>query len=175
MSKKNEFQTKALAAVMTASMVTGMAPASVYAASGEQVAKDGTYTQTTHAKDGDGDGWSEYDVEVSLTVENGKFKEITVTPSRTYDSGESKTYLEWAVNANNSKRVGIRTKLLNQSATESTINSWDTVSGATYTSRAIKEAALAAIKSAPVADAEVKIDTEVTGSDHCPVELDIEL
>lgn len=26
MSKKNEFQTKALAAVMTASMVTGMAP-----------------------------------------------------------------------------------------------------------------------------------------------------
>ena len=159
MSKKNEFQTKALAAVMTASMVTGMAPASVYAASGEQVAKDGTYTQTTHAKDGDGDGWSEYDVEVSLTVENGKFKEITVTPSRTYDSGESKTYLEWAVNANNSKRVGIRTKLLNQSATESTINSWDTVSGATYTSKAIKEAALAAIKSAPAADAEVKIDT----------------
>lgn len=164
MSKKNEFQTKALAAVMTASMVTGMAPASVYAASGEQVAKDGTYTQTTHAKDGDGDGWSEYDVEVSLTVENGKFKEITVTPSRTYDSGESKTYLEWAVNANNSKRVGIRTKLLNQSATESTINSWDTVSGATYTSKAIKEAALAAIKSAPAAETDVKIDTTVLES-----------
>ena len=158
MSKKNEFQTKALAAVMTASMVTGMAPASVYAASGEQVAKDGTYTQTTHAKDGDGDGWSEYDVEVSLTVENGKFKDITVTPSESYND-ESKTYLNWAVDANTSKRVGIRTKLLNQSATESTINSWDTVSGATYTSRAIKEAALAAIKSAPAADAEVKIDT----------------
>ena len=158
MSKKNEFQTKALAAVMTASMVTGMAPASVYAASGEQVAKDGTYTQTTHAKDGDGDGWSEYDVEVSLTVENGKFKEITVTPSASYND-ESKTYLNWAVDANTSKRVGIRTKLLNQSATESTINSWDTVSGATYTSKAIKEAALAAIKSAPAADAEVKIDT----------------
>ena len=158
MSKKNEFQTKALAAVMTASMVTGMAPASVYAASGEQVAKDGTYTQTTHAKDGDGDGWSEYDVEVSLTVENGKFKDITVTPSASYND-ESKTYLNWAVDANTSKRVGIRTKLLNQSATESTINSWDTVSGATYTSKAIKEAALAAIKSAPAADAEVKIDT----------------
>ena len=158
MSKKNEFQTKALVAVMTASMVTGMAPASVYAASGEQVAKDGTYTQTTHAKDGDGDGWSEYDVEVSLTVENGKFKDITVTPSESYND-ESKTYLNWAVDANTSKRVGIRTKLLNQSATESTINSWDTVSGATYTSKAIKEAALAAIKSAPAADAEVKIDT----------------
>ena len=158
MSKKNEFQTKALAAVMTASMVTGMAPASVYAASGEQVAKDGTYTQTTHVKDGDEDGWSEYDVNVSLTVENGKFKDITVTPSASYND-ESKTYLNWAVDANTSKRVGIRTKLLNQSATESTINSWDTVSGATYTSKAIKEAALAAIKSAPVADAEVKIDT----------------
>ena len=158
MSKKNEFQTKALAAVMTASMVTGMAPASVYAASGEQVAKDGTYTQTTHVKDGDEDGWSEYDVNVSLTVENGKFKDITVTPSASYND-ESKTYLNWAVDANTSKRVGIRTKLLNQSATESTINSWDTVSGATYTSKAIKEAALAAIKSAPAADAEVKIDT----------------
>ncbi len=158
MSKKNEFQTKALAAVMTASMVTGMAPASIYAASGEQVAKDGTYTQTTHVKDGDGDGWSEYDVKVSLTVENGKFKDITVTPSESYND-ESKTYLNWAVDENTSKRVGIRTKLLNQSATESTINSWDTVSGATYTSKAIKEAALAAIKSAPAADAEVKIDT----------------
>ena len=158
MSKKNEFQTKALAAVMTASMVTGMAPASIYAASGEQVAKDGTYTQTTHVKDGDEDGWSEYDVKVSLTVENGKFKDITVTPSESYND-ESKTYLNWAVDANTPKRVGIRTKLLNQNATESTINSWDTVSGATYTSKAIKEAALAAIKSAPVADAEVKIDT----------------
>ncbi|RGF15803.1 DUF1533 domain-containing protein [Firmicutes bacterium OM04-13BH] len=135
-----------------------MAPASVYAASGEQVAKDGTYTQTTHVKDGDEDGWSEYDVNVSLTVENGKFKDITVTPSASYND-ESKTYLNWAVDANTSKRVGIRTKLLNQSATESTINSWDTVSGATYTSKAIKEAALAAIKSAPAADAEVKIDT----------------
>ena len=92
MSKKNEFQTKALAAVMTASMVTGMAPASIYAASGEQVAKDGTYTQTTHVKDGDEDGWSEYDVKVSLTVENGKFKDITVTPSESYND-ESKTYL----------------------------------------------------------------------------------
>ena len=158
MSKKNEFQTKALAAVMTASMVTGMAPASIYAASGEQVAKDGTYTQTTHVKDGDGDGWSEYDVKVSLTVENGKFKDITVTPSESYND-ESKTYLNWAVDENTSKRVGIRTKLLNQSATESVINSWDTVSGATYTSKAIKEAALVAIKSAPAADAEVKIDT----------------
>ena len=158
MSKKNEFQTKALAAVMTASMVTGMAPASVYAASGEQVAKDGTYTKTEHVKDGEGDGWTEYDVQVSLTVENGKFKDITVTPSESYND-ESKTYLNWAVDANTSKRVGIRTKLLNQSATESTINSWDTVSGATYTSKAIKEAALAAIKSAPAADAEVKIDT----------------
>lgn len=155
MSKKNEFQTKALAAVMTASMVTGMAPASVYAASGEQVAKDGTYTKTEHVKDGEGDGWTEYDVQVSLTVENGKFKDITVTPSESYND-ESKTYLNWAVDANTSKRVGIRTKLLNQSATESTINSWDTVSGATYTSKAIKEAALAAIKSAPAADAEVK-------------------
>ena len=159
MSKKNEFQTKALAAVMTASMVTGMAPASVYAASGEQVAKDGTYTKTEHVKDGDGDGWTEYDVQVSLTVENGKFKDITVTPSASYKNDESKTYLNWAVDANTPKRVGIRTKLLNKSATESTINSWDTVSGATYTSMAIKEAALAAIKSAPAADAEGKIDT----------------
>lgn len=135
-----------------------LAPASVYAASGEQVAKDGTYTKTEHVKDGEGDGWTEYDVQVSLTVENGKFKDITVTPSESYND-ESKTYLNWAVDANTSKRVGIRTKLLNQSATESTINSWDTVSGATYTSKAIKEAALAAIKSAPAADAEVKIDT----------------
>lgn len=110
MSKKNEFQTKALAAVMTASMVTGMAPASVYAASGEQVAKDGTYTQTTHVKDGDEDGWSEYDVNVSLTVENGKFKDITVTPSASYND-ESKNLLKLGSRCEYIETCGNRTKL----------------------------------------------------------------
>ena len=41
--------------------------------------------------------------------------------------------------------------LVGQAATEDTINSWDTVSGATRTSKAVKKAALAAIKSAPIA------------------------
>lgn len=38
--------------------------------------------------------------------------------------------------------------LVGKAATEDTINGWDSVSGATRTSKAVKEAALAAIKSA---------------------------
>ncbi len=50
-----------------------------------------------------------------------------------------------------SKTKGFKKKLKDKDATEDTINNWDTVSGATRTSDAIKKAALEAIQSAPVA------------------------
>ena len=153
--KKKNITTKAMTMAVAMSMVAGLCPSTVFAATGSEVAKDGVYTSTKHVtrtqEDVD-DEWNEYDVQVDLKVENGKFSDIVVTPSNGYDEVESKTYFTKAYN----KSKGIKTLLVGQAATEDTIKSWDTVSGATRTSAAVKEAALEAIHSAPVA---VTVDT----------------
>ena len=139
---EQKFLTFALAASVTATMF----PTSAFAVTGSQVAADGTYSSTAHVtrteEDAD-DEWDEYDVNVTLTVKDGKFSDIAVSPENGYDSGND-SYFNKAYN----KTKGIKTKLEGQAATEETINSWDTVSGATRTSGAVKEAALKAIQSA---------------------------
>jgi len=155
--KKKNITTKAMTMAVAMSMVAGLCPSTVFAATGSEVAKDGVYTSTKHVTRtqedvDDENGWTEYDVQVDLKVENGKFSDIVVTPLNGYDEVESKTYFTKAYN----KSKGIKTLLVGQVATEDTIKSWDTVSQATRTSAAVKEAALEAIHSAPVA---VTVDT----------------
>ena len=160
---KGTIKTKAMTMAVAMSMVAGLCPSTVFAASENEVAADGTYTKTAHVTriesiDSD-DEWNEYDVEVSLTVKNGKFADITVTPGEGYDSGNS-SYFNKAYN----KSKGIKTLLEGKDATEDVVNSWktdgtDAVSGATRTSTAVKVAALAAIQSAPTASTEITVDT----------------
>ena len=155
--KNKEMKVKAMSMAVAMSMVVGLCPSTIFAATGSQTAKDGTYTKTAHVtrtEDDSDDEWKEYDVEVSLKVEDGKFSEITVTPKEGYNE-ENASYFKKAY----SKPKGFKTKLEGQAATEDTINSWDTVSGATRTSDAIKKAALEAIQSAPAAGETVTIDT----------------
>jgi major membrane immunogen (membrane-anchored lipoprotein) len=154
--KNKEMKVKAMSMAVAMSMVVGLCPSTIFAATGSQTAKDGTYTKTAHVArtaedDENEDEWNEYDVEVSLKVENGKFSAITVTPGEGYNA-ESDSYFAKAV----SKSKGIQKMLVGKAATEDTINGWDSVSGATRTSKAVKEAALAAIKSANEA---VTVDT----------------
>lgn len=164
---KGTIKTKAMTMAVAMSMVAGLCPSTVFAASGSEVAADGTYTKTAHvtrieSEDSD-DEWNEYDVEVSLTVKDGKFEDITVTPGEGYDSGNS-SYFNKAYD----KQKGIKTLLKGQAATEDVVNSWktkktetdtDAVSGATCTATAVKAAALAAIQSAPTASTEITVDT----------------
>ena len=160
---KGTIKTKAMTMAVAMSMVAGLCPLTVFAASENEVAADGTYTKTAHVTriesiDSD-DEWNEYDVEVSLTVKNGKFADITVTPGEGYDSGNS-SYFNKAYN----KSKGIKTLLEGKDATEDVVNSWktdgtDAVSGATRTATAVKVAALAAIQSAPTASTEITVDT----------------
>ena len=154
--KNKEMKVKAMSMAVAMSMVVGLCPSTIFAATGSQTAKDGTYTKTAHVArtaedDENEDEWNEYDVEVSLKVEDGKFSAITVTPGEGYNA-ESDSYFAKAV----SKSKGIQKMLVGKAATEDTINGWDSVSGATRTSKAVKEAALAAIKSANEA---VTVDT----------------
>ena len=154
--KNKEMKVKAMSMAVAMSMVVGLCPSTIFAATGSQTAKDGIYTKTAHVArtaedDENEDEWNEYDVEVSLKVEDGKFSAITVTPGEGYNA-ESDSYFAKAV----SKSKGIQKMLVGKAATEDTINGWDSVSGATRTSKAVKEAALAAIKSANEA---VTVDT----------------
>lgn len=152
--KKKNITTKAMTMAVAMSMVAGLCPSTVFAATGSEVAKDGVYTSTKHVVNNpdDENEWTEYDVQVKLTVENGKFSDIVVEPLDGYNAGESASYFSKAYD----KSKGIKTKLVGQAATEDTIKSWDTVGSATRTSEAVKAAALEAIQSAEVA---TSIDT----------------
>ena len=144
--KRKIVMQKLMALALSAAMVAGMCPSTAFAVTKDQTAADGTYTKTAHVtrtEDDSDDEWEEYDVSVSLTVKDGVFSDITVTPGEGYTS-DNKSYFEKAY----SKSKGIKTKLEGQAATEDTINSWDSVSGATRTSAAVKAAALEAIQSA---------------------------
>ena len=157
--KNKEMKVKAMSMAVAMSMVVGLCPSTIFAATGSQTAKDGTYTKTAHVArtaedDENEDEWNEYDVEVSLKVEDGKFSAITVTPGEGYNA-ESDSYFAKAV----SKSKGIQKMLVGKAATEDTINSWDTVSTATRSSDAIKKAVLEAIQSAPEASTAATVDT----------------
>ena len=143
-------RTKAMAMAVAAAMAVELCPVTAFAVTGEQVAADGTYTSTaqvnrTAQDDEDENGWDPYGISVSLTVKDGKFEDITVTPDSSYSEKDNKSYFEKAY----SKSKGIKTKLEGQPATEDTIKNWDAVSTATRTSTAVKQAALEAMQSAP--------------------------
>ena len=157
---KGNMKTKAMTMAVAMSMVAGLCPATVFAAETSAVAKDGTYTKTAHVSDTEEEGWSEYDVEVALQIAGGKITGINVTPGSTYDS-ESDSYFNWAKDGRTKKGVTYPgyTSLVGKDATEETISSWDAVSGATCTSKGVKEAATAAIKEAIEAGAVVEVNT----------------
>lgn len=142
-------RTKAMAMAVAAAMAVELCPVTAFAVTGEQVTADGTYTSTaqvnrTAQDDEDENGWDPYGISVSLTVKDGKFEDITVTPDSSYSEKDNKSYFEKAY----SKSKGIKTKLEGQPATEDTIKNWDAVSTATRTSTAVKQAALEAMQSA---------------------------
>ena len=152
--KRKKLMTKVLPAIMAASMVMSLAPTTAFAVTGSQVAKDGTYTATSHVvrteEDSD-DDWDEYDVEVAVSVKDGKFSDIVVTPKNGYTS-ENASY----VNKAYTKSKGIKTLLVGKDATAENIETWSTVSSATRTSKAVKEAALEALNGAPEAKQEAE-------------------
>ena len=142
-------RTRAMAMAVAAAMAVELCPVTAFAVTGDRVAADGTYTSIaqvnrTSQDDEDENEWDPYGVSVSLTVKDGKFEDITVTPDASYSEKDNKSYFDKAY----SKSKGIKTKLEGQPATEDTIKNWDAVSTATRTSTAVKQAALEAMQSA---------------------------
>lgn len=158
--KRKILAQKFLTFALTASVTATMFPTSAFAVTDSQVAADGTYISTSHVTDEEEEGWSEYNVSVSLAVKEGKISNISVTHDSTYDS-ESDKYFNWVKNGKETKKgkwVGYQS-LVGKAATAETINSWDTVSGATCTSKSVKSAALEALGKASEKKDEVAVDT----------------
>ena len=78
--KKNELINKTLAGLMIAAMTAGVCPTTAFAVTGETIAADNTYTKTVKIEPDEDGEFKAYDVQVSLTVKDGKFSDITVTP-----------------------------------------------------------------------------------------------
>ena len=147
--KRKILAQKFITFALTASVTATMFPTSAFAVTDSQVAADGTYTGAGNVKaaEDDDNEWNEYDISVSVGVQDGNISSISVTPGSTYDE-ESNSYFNKAKTGNKKKNQPGYESLIGQVATEETINSWDTVSGATRTSTAVKKAALEAIQSA---------------------------
>ena len=156
--KKNELINKTLAGLMIAAMTAGVCPTTAFAVTGKQIPADNTYTKTVRVEPDANKQFDAYDIQVSLTVKDGKFSAISVQPivDDNYDE-DNDSYIEWALKGRTKKGVTYKgfNSLEGQDATEATVTSWDTVTGATCVSNAIKEAAATAIKDAPEAKAEV--------------------
>ena len=93
--KRKILAQKFLAFALTASVTATMFPTSAFAVTDRQVAADGTYISTAHVTrnedaEANEDEWEEYDVEVSLTVKDGKITDIVTTPGNGYTSKDAK-------------------------------------------------------------------------------------
>lgn len=158
--KRKILAQKFLTFALTASVTATMFPTSAFAVTGSQVAADGTYTGAGNVKaaEDDDNEWNAYDISVSVGVQDGNISSISVTPGNTYDE-ESNSYFNKAKTGNKKRNQPGYESLIGQVATEETINSWDTVSGATRTSTAVKKAALEALDQASEKKDEVAVDT----------------
>lgn len=153
-------RTKAMAMAVAAAMAVELCPVTAFAVTGDQVAADGTYEGTAQAVSDS--YWNSYNVSAKVTVKDGKIETVEVTPQEGYaseeDNEENESYFNKAYSGT-AKVAGMKTKLENQDATQNKIAQVDTVSHATRTSTAIKNAVLTALQSAPEKSTTVTIDT----------------
>lgn len=153
-------RTKAMAMAVAAAMAVELCPVTAFAVTGDQVAADGTYEGTAQAVSDS--YWNSYNVSAKVTVKDGKIETVEVTPQEGYaseeDDEENESYFNKAYSGT-AKVAGMKTKLENQDAIQNKIAQVDTVSHATRTSTAIKNAVLTALQSAPEKSTTVKIDT----------------
>ena len=137
-------RTKAMAMAVAAAMAVELCPVTAFAVTGDQVAADGTYSKTAHVSrtsedDENEDIWSEYNVKVSITSAEGIITEAAVEADGDIEAGNKKYVKKLNTEIQNLK---------GKPATEASVNEINAVSGATRTSAAVKQAALAAIQSA---------------------------
>ena len=84
--KRKILAQKFLTFALTASVTATMFPTSAFAVTDSQVAADGTYSSTAHVtrtEEDTDDEWDEYDVNVKLTVKDGKHLKMDMIQTMT--------------------------------------------------------------------------------------------
>ena len=165
--RKRKLWKQVIASLMALAMAFSLIPSWASAVSDDQVAADGTYTSSIKVSEAyeyaedcmEEDEWDDYTITVTLTVSDGLLSAIEVTSDE--ETGQSDTYLGFAVSGNTSKRNGVQ-NLVGSAATVETFENWDGnpktddidgVSGATCSSNAIIAGAKLAIEEATAAKA----------------------
>lgn len=116
--------------------------------------EDGTWTGYAPCGEGNSDGWKPYYVAVTVEVKDGKIVSITAIEGSStgeegstqlvWDAAENQEYLDRAINGAGGD--GVKAQLDSQIAESGTVSGIDTVSGATYSSTAIYNALVNALK-----------------------------
>lgn len=148
MRKKN-FQTKALAVMMSAVMAAGSFPVSLQA---EGVSyKDGTYIGTATVHPDEFQDFDAYEIKVAVTIAQGAVTSVTYSGDCKIED-DNVTYANRAMNGRGS-RPGIAAQMIQKNG----VDGIDTVSTATCSSKAIISAAASALSQA--VDTSASIDT----------------
>lgn len=130
----------------------------------DKVYKNGTYTRTAACTRS---GWFDYDINITLTVKDGRISSLSIYKGEDWtedeeDREENDEYLDMAVNGYGSRKGMIGRILDAQSADV------DTVTGATYSSDAIRSAVSGILSDIEV---EIKTDEDEKKEDAAPVTL----
>ena len=127
----------------------------------EDALVDGTYSGYAFCEDGDNPSeWGAYYIFVTIEVENGKVARIAdiyaddkgeVDPHYVYDASENSVYLNKAVNDKSSRTKGMKSKIQAKIDAGADTSDISTVSGATWSSKAILQAYANAVENAKAA------------------------
>lgn len=137
---------KILSLVLAFVMIVSMVPASVFA-EGTTTAttyKDGTYTKKATVLPDEDEDFKSYELSVDVGIESGKVKSVTFSKGNTFGNDEDNEDYSYKALDGTKTKTGIAAQIIAKNGVEGV----DVVSKATCTSKAILEAAAAALKEA---------------------------
>ena len=142
---------KVVAATTACCLAVSALPQASLAVHDAETAQDNTYTGKAAVFTDDEESWSNYSLDLELTVKDG------VIESLNYGSvgSENASYVKRAIKGT-SKVKGLEEMLKGQLATYQTVETLDAVSGATCTASAVKEALKSMMAEAPKAEEEAE-------------------
>lgn len=155
---------------ITATLVATLVPAAALAAPAATASAstgsyditkiaDGTYTGTAEVVPVEEDSFTQYTLTAEVTVANHEITNVAVSGG----GSENATYLGWAANGR-TRQGTTHAGVVDQIKAASSTTSIDTVSGATCSSTAIKEAVDDALAKAPEVEPEPATDELAVGS-----------
>ena len=155
----------AVSGIGGSSGASSASPATIAIDSAPATYADGTYTAYAFCEDtGNASAFGAYYLGVTISVKGGNVavekifgdEEGVVDPSYVYDAGENLRYLNRAINGYgiSGKHPGLLKQITDQIAAGTVAGSYDTISGATYSSKSIIEAYAKALDAAKQSAAE---------------------